>query len=53
MNSFTNPEHGGPDEAFITILALMRFPICVNAFMALEPGGRDEALITILALVRF
>ena len=48
-----NPEHGGPDKAFITILALMRFPICVNSFMALEPGGRDEAFITILALVRF
>ena len=48
-----NPEHGGPDEAFFTILALMRFPICVNSFMALEPRGRDEAFITIPALVRF
>ena len=48
-----NHEHGGPDVAFFTILALMRFPICVNSFVALEPGGRDEAFFTILALVRF
>ena len=35
VSSFMDPElEGLVDEAFIAILALMRFPICVNSFMA-------------------
>ena len=34
VSSFMDPELEGLDEAFIAILALMRFPICVNSFMA-------------------